>query len=952
MSAEAAALPGGVRRRNWEGTVISYTRRVECPRTVDDIVAIMKDPARCPAPVRAGGSNHSTTACATAPDGTVVDMRAMARILEIGPDFVRVQAGAQYLDIARVLREKGLQFHINTEIGNLTAGSAACCGTKDGAFLPDELGQICSYVTAVKMVTPSGIPVEITEARHPRLMRLLRSSYGLLGIVYEVTFRVTPLRRLRVRHESYHLERFLRKLPALAREHQSMVLFIFPHIRTVTVELRDYADDGVPQRRWVWQVRNFFWRDAAPATAQIMTRLVPFRRPRAWLMNATSWLLQFGVQLLLRGNHTSPPDQIIDYRRLGDFPSYTFSMWAFPIERYPAVLRAYVEFCRDHARDKKFRVNLLTVGYRVAADQSSLLSYSRDGIVLSLDPVSTGDLGWHEFLRAFNEFASAQGGLPLLNQTDAITPAQARRAFGARLDTLERWRRRFDRHDRLLNPYFAALLQAPPAPAAAPGAPAAPAGAGRDARIANFGRNVRFRAERLTPTSEAELLSMMARHAGRRLRAIGALHSWSPVARGDDVAVDLRHLDRVDVAADGASVTVGGGCRIRRLLRRLAADPRRLTLPTVGAVTAQTIAGAVSTGTHGAGESSLSHYVQALRIATYDAAGRPVIREIPSAGDDPDVLRAARCSLGSLGIIVSVTLACEPAYDVEETPEIVSSLRAVLEGADRFPLQAFAIIPYAWQAYVFRRRPVAHAAHPPLRARVKAAAYRAHNRGMVDVAMHGAVAMLAKVGWGRLTRGFYRRVVPTVALRGVTVTDTSDRALTLRHDLYRHVEMEVFVPTASLNDALAIVRYLTDAFAGVRDLPPHVEALLARHAPGSLADLGRNRGRYTHHYVIPCRRVLPDDTLISMTANGREAYALGFFSYRGVEPGYATYCRAIALALISLYGARLHWGKYFPVTHEEAVRGAYPDLERFHAVRAALDRTGVFGNEHTRATLG
>jgi FAD/FMN-containing dehydrogenase len=700
----------------------------------------------------------------------------------------------------------------------------------------------------------------------------------------------------------------------------------------------------------VWKVRNFFWRDAAPATAHVITRYMPFRRPRAWLLNAMSWVLQFGVQLVLRGDHTSPPDQIIDYGPQGDFPAYTFSMWAFPSERYPEVLRAYVDFCRDHAREKKYRVNLLTVGYRIARDQSSLLSYSRDGEVLSLDPVSTGDLGWHEFLRAFNEFSSAHGGIPLLNQTDAITPAQARRAFGWRLDRLERWRRRFDPDNRLLNPYFAALLQAQPLTAPRPQAQAVPGPAARWGRkFANFGRNVRFRAEPLIPLDEPDLLAMMARHAGRRLSAIGSLHSWSPVARGDDAVVDLRRFDSVKVADDGATVTVGGGCTIGRLLDVLAADPRGITLPTIGAVTKQTIAGAISTGTHGAGESSLSHHVTALRIVTYDAAGAPVAHEI--GGNEPDMLRAARCGLGSLGIIVSVTLRCVPAYDVEETLELVRSLPAVLDRKDEFALQMFAIIPYAWQAYVFRRRRV-DPAKRPVRARLGALAYRLHGRVLVDVGMHGMVAGLARLGCGPLTRGVYRWFFPATALRGVTVTDASERVLTLRHDLYRHVEMEVFVPAAALPSALRMVRHLTDAFAGVRDLPPDVEERLARHAPGALADLSRNRGRYTHHYVIPCRRVLADDTLISMTANEGEAYALGFFSYRGVEPGYATYCRAIALALVALHGARLHWGKYFPMSHEEAVRDAYPDLERFRAVRAKLDATDAFGTSHARATLG
>jgi FAD/FMN-containing dehydrogenase len=51
------------------------------------------------------------------------------------------------------------------------------------------------------------------------------------------------------------------------------------------------------------------------------------------------------------------------------------------------------------------------------------------------------------------------------------------------------------------------------------------------------------------------------------------------------------------------------------------------TLATLGAVTKQTIAGAISTGTHGSGRQSLSHFVANVRMAAYDLAGRPTIYE-------------------------------------------------------------------------------------------------------------------------------------------------------------------------------------------------------------------------------------------------------------------------------------------------------------------------------------
>ena len=60
---------------------------------------------------------------------------------------------------------------------------------------------------------------------------------------------------------------------------------------------------------------------------------------------------------------------------------------------------------------------MLYVGYRIMKDRQSLLSYSWDGNVMTIDPVSTANPGWTEFLAAYNQFCSDHGGIPLLNQT-------------------------------------------------------------------------------------------------------------------------------------------------------------------------------------------------------------------------------------------------------------------------------------------------------------------------------------------------------------------------------------------------------------------------------------------------------------------------------------------------------------------------------------------------------
>ncbi|HEX4274532.1 MAG TPA: FAD-binding protein, partial [Bryobacteraceae bacterium] len=114
---------------NWFGDVVSHPAAVADANSAQDIIDVLKNPAKYPSPVRAVGSNHSTTACGTAEGGTVLRMK-MNRILNVTADSLTVEAGAIHIDMAQALAKQNLQFYVNTEIGNLTAGSAACCGTK------------------------------------------------------------------------------------------------------------------------------------------------------------------------------------------------------------------------------------------------------------------------------------------------------------------------------------------------------------------------------------------------------------------------------------------------------------------------------------------------------------------------------------------------------------------------------------------------------------------------------------------------------------------------------------------------------------------------------------------------------------------------------------------------------------------------------------------------------
>lgn len=449
--------------RNWEGSLASHPRAVAEAKSVDDVVAIVRDQAQYPSPVRARGSGHSTTLCGEADGGTVVGMRSMNRILAIGTDTVTTEAGALFLDVGQELQRHDLQFYVNIELGNLTMGAAACCATKDASF-PAEFGQVNSYCVGMKVVTASGDVLEIGED-DPDLLQAARSSFGLLGVVVEVTFRVRPLQAMAVEHRVYRVEEFVERLPELSARDESMMLYIFPYLDKVGVELRRYTGDEAETRlggeanRTLWRLRNLSWKSLAPGVGYAAERFVPSSRARYFLVDRMNGLFQVMLQRALKSGHTIPTDQTIRYPDTSGRTRYTFSIWGFPEQDYPRVLPAYFAFAQQYYREHGWRPNLLHVGYRILQDTSSLFSYTYNGTVITIDPVSTGAPGWRQFLMAYNAFCSDHGGSPLFNQTWGVTPEQARKAFGDRLARFERIRKTHDPGDRFLNAYFRQYLQ-------------------------------------------------------------------------------------------------------------------------------------------------------------------------------------------------------------------------------------------------------------------------------------------------------------------------------------------------------------------------------------------------------------------------------------------------------------------------------------------------------------
>lgn len=442
---------------NWFGDIVSHPQVIVDANSVDDIVAVMKDPATYPSPVRAVGSNHSTAPCGVADGGTLIRMK-MNNILSVSFDTLVVEAGAIHLDMARQLQTQGLQFYVNTEIGSLSAGSAAIAGTKDSSF-PGEYGQVGSYVTGVKMVLPSGDLLQVDEATQPDLMQQIRSSYGLFGIVYEVTFQIRTLIRMAVHHKTFSLEDFISQLPELKALNYSMMFYMFPFDDRITVEFRNYnpAATGDPNP-CIWPLRNHIWGTSGPKFGHDIEASISIPDIRYSIIDTFNGAWRLQLENFIVSDNTLPPDQIIDYPPVSNDSRYTFSLFAFPEAVYPAALTDFFAFSKNYYAQNHYRTNLLDVGYWIAQDQKALLSYSFDGPVMTLDPVSTGNPGWEDFLTAYNQFCIDHGGIPLLNQTPGLTAPMLQKALGNRLTTFAQARQQYDPNNRLLNDYFRSLL--------------------------------------------------------------------------------------------------------------------------------------------------------------------------------------------------------------------------------------------------------------------------------------------------------------------------------------------------------------------------------------------------------------------------------------------------------------------------------------------------------------
>jgi FAD-linked oxidoreductase len=408
---------------------------------------------------------------------------------------------------------------------------------------------------------------------------------------------------------------------------------------------------------------------------------------------------------------------------------------------------------------------------------------------------------------------------------------------------------------------------------------------------------------------EVSQLVKAAAAAGRTVRVAGTGHSFTDAAATDGTMLRLDRLSSL-VDADLASglVTVQGGMPLHRLNRVL--FERGLSMSNLGDIDRQTVAGALSTGTHGTGRllGGLATQIRGLQLVTGDGS---VIT--CSADERPDVFASARVGIGAFGVITQVTLQCEPAFILlaREEPmplgEVVERIDDLADNNEHFEFYWF---PHTERTLTKRnnRLPAGEPGRPLGRVREFVED---------EVLSNAAYRVVCSIGLRRpsLVPRLNRTAARLMSAR--TFTAPSHEVFVSPRRV-RFVEMEYEVPRAAVRDGLRAIREVIEQDDLRVSFPVEV-----RFAAG-------------------------DDIPLS-TASGRDSAYLAIHMFRG-ERDYERYFRAVESRMRALDG-RPHWGKLHYRTAAD-LRPAYPRFDEFLAAREQVDPDRVFSNAYLRRVLG
>lgn len=412
--------------------------------------------------------------------------------------------------------------------------------------------------------------------------------------------------------------------------------------------------------------------------------------------------------------------------------------------------------------------------------------------------------------------------------------------------------------------------------------------------------------EVIKPRSIDELARLIGEYGrvGRHVRVAGAGHSFTPLVQTNDILISLDDMHGIEsIDNDRSTATVFGGTRLKQLGEQLL--EHGLAQENLGDIDVQSIAGAISTGTHGTGIRFGSLSTQVVGITLITASGE--VLEC-SEEQDSEIFKAAQVSLGALGVIARVKLRVVPAKRLHyvgarnKLSECLANLEQYRQENSHFEFYWFPYTDLVQTKFINETDVEAKGSN----------LWGEFNKVVLE---NGVFWLLSEAC--RLVPNFCKSVanISGQAIANVDETDYSHRLFaTLR--MVRFNEMEYNIPMEYTSEVITAIQQCI------------------------------NEKQFKVHFPIEVRFVHADDIWLSPAYQRASTY-IAVHMYRGMP--YREYFHAIE-EIFKRYQGRPHWGKMHTRTAAELAE-LYPHWNDFLRVRAALDPQGVFLNDYLRELL-
>jgi FAD-linked oxidoreductase len=420
----------------------------------------------------------------------------------------------------------------------------------------------------------------------------------------------------------------------------------------------------------------------------------------------------------------------------------------------------------------------------------------------------------------------------------------------------------------------------------------------------NWSGSVQCKPRHIAQPANIDALAQIIRACSsdnRHVRVVGSGHSFTPLVQTNDVLMSLEHIQGIEeIDSERSTVTVLAGTTLKALGEALYAHG--LAQENLGGIDVQSVAGAISTGTHGTGIrfGTLSTQVEGLTLVT--ATGE-LLECSPER--NADLFKAAQVSLGALGVIAKVKLRVVPAKRLhfksyrERLSDCLTNLEHYNQEHSHFEIFWFPHTPWTQVKFLDETEaPVS-----------KSSLWGNFNKVVLENGLYWLLSECC-------------RLLPPLSR---TISKLSAMGIAPMNEVnYSH----------RLYAAPRVVRLQAMEYA-----------IPAEHTQTALGEIQAciNQHRFQVHVPLGCRFVHADDIWLS-PAYQRESAYIAAHMYRGME--YKSYFRHIEEILLR-YDGRPHWGKMHTL---DAARLAtlYPHWHDFRRIRATLDPRGLFLNDYLR----